>query len=176
MHVRLGLIILLPAMLVAFQNCGKVAAPSGEPMGGPGDSKSQTVIGSTASYKKIVYSPLLEFNGSAGGVSLDIDTGIISLSIAGTTKSCTLDTVRLSGARQILQTSEVCRPGPLPPGMVSCLAIGAADIELSNATALVQLRPVICNSGTFLCDGNDALLRSLISDLETNPPAGCVGN
>jgi hypothetical protein len=131
------------------------------------------VIGSTAVYKKIVYDPLLELKRTSNRLEIDIEAGVISTNVSGSAKSCTLDAGRLNQAREILQTSQICEPGPLPPGSVSCLALGAADIELSNDTSGVQLRPVICHSGTFLCDGNDARLRALILDLGTNPPAGC---
>ena len=172
-------------LVLAFQNCGNSmnSAGSGQATlnsGTPADS--QKIIGTTASFKKITYDPAPTFTIGNGGnmqrdsvhVELSTDTGLLGVEVLGTSYACTLDPQRLSEAREILSSSKICETDALVSGTVSCMAVGLPDVVLSNDNSSVQLKPVICHSGTFLCDGNDRRLRSLISDLKENLPSNCV--
>ena len=176
MFAKIVSLLGLGILLIAFQNCGQSGNSSASSIRATDSGGSQAVIGTTAAFKKIVYDPRLEITQSAtsGHVELDLDNGAATLVLDTSTYDCTVDAVRLQAARDILATSEICKPAPLPAGEASCDAIGLADLELSNASASVELRPVVCNSGTFLCDGNDLKLRDLIADLKANLPVNCT--
>lgn len=177
MRARIILILSSALLLLGgFQNCGKSgnSAPSGPASG----SASESVIGTTSAYKKIVYDPALELSVSLPNTHLevDVDAGTLSLALASATLQCTVDAVRLAALKELLATSKVCVPGPLPEGSVSCMAISGADVELTDGVSSVQLRRIVCNSGIFLCDGNDEKLRDILADFRANPPASCTIN
>jgi hypothetical protein len=163
--------------MIAFQNCGKAAdiATAGADTPANTDPNSQKVIGQSSAYTKITYDPQLEFStaNSNGHVDLDLATGTLNLVLDTASYNCTLDAARLQQARELIAGSQICEPGPLPPGYVSCMGIAVADIELSNSSANILLRHENCNNGTFLCGDNDAALRALLNDLKANLPAGC---
>ena len=174
-RTKLGTVLGLSVLLLAFQNCGKSLTPSSSDNVGAEQGK-ETIIGSTAAYKKIVYDPALESSRipTTTHVELNLDDGSLTAILGGTTYQCIVDSSRLSVARSLIAISKLCKPGPLPPNMVSCMAIRLADVQLSNTTESVLLREVYCDNGTYLCDGNDEKLRSLIADLQANLPANCT--
>lgn len=168
------------ALVMCFQNCGKPGMSSAT----VGDQvasgqKTERVIDTASQFNKVVYDPGLEYAYGPSGsrVEIDVDQGSVAIGSSGAppTEHCTLDADRLDSLEEILSISKICEPGPMPPGTVSCMAAGVADIELSSdsSTNSVKLRPLVCNSGVFLCDGNDQVLRALLADLKANPPAGC---
>lgn len=157
-------------LVLAFQNCSENLQPAETP------AQGKTVIGNSAGYTKIVFDAHLEYRGPDGSVRLeaDLEAGRLTVGITGRgSKSCALDQPRLNQLKELMARSKVCKPGPLPPDTAVCMAIGIADIELSNDTSSVQLRPVICHNGVYLCDGADEILRALLADLRTNVPPGC---
>lgn len=132
------------------------------------------VVGTTDQYTHITYDPQLEFSISSQsmGARLEIDLQQGTVTVMGA--QCGLDSARLASLREILSSSKVCEPGPLPPGTVSCMAYPMADIQLSSRSESLLLRPIMCHVGTFLCDNQDHALRALLADLRQNPPAACV--
>jgi hypothetical protein len=174
MAVALRQKLIFPAIVlllfVVFQNCMKAYESTN---GAPPDGK---IIIGAPSFSKIIHDPNLEFNSGASPsrLELDLEAETLILREAGQIKStCGIDEIRLQTIKQILDGAEICSPPPLPPGSVTCLAIGVPDIELSNLDTVVLLRPVICNTGTFLCGDRDQRLRDLLSDLRSRLPQGC---
>lgn len=163
--MRVALSVAVFGLLLAFQNCAKNQSATST-----AENASEQVIGSASSYTKIVYDPRLESRYEAlpaTRVELDLKAGRVTVNDV----ACELDEARLGSLRALLAQSNVCRPAPPPPNFASCMAIGLADIELSGERGTaVQLRPLVCNNGTFLCDGNDKILREILKDLEQNSP------
>jgi hypothetical protein len=171
---RTSLILVFSSTLLFFQNCGKVAAPSD---GSASDNqKSETVIDSASRFKKISYDPAGAYGAAKLHLDLSLDSGALTADVDGISYSCALDSARLAEAREIIAASNICQPGPLPPGTAVCMAASIPDVLLSNDADSVQLQPVVCHFGTFLCDGNDARLRALLTDLRENLPANCSAN
>jgi len=141
----------------------------------PTGADTQKVIGQSAEYTRITYDPQLMYSSSVsiGHVDLDLTSGALNLVLDTKEYNCTIDPTRLQAIRTLIADSQICMPGPLPPGSVSCMAFAAPDLELSNASATIMLSHEMCNSGTFLCGDNDSNLRALLNDLKTNLPAGC---
>lgn len=181
----ISLIVTL-ATVIAFQNCAKPpgsqpASQSGsEPVGGTSDGSK--VVGTTTSYNHVVFDPNLETSVAnktqvtvSKRLEIDIDTGQMVLSVLNPSISvqCQIDVDRGQRLKSLLSISRVCEPGPLPAGVVSCLALSMADLKLSNPSRSLLLRRPLCNAGTFLCDGNDEKLRALLADLRDNPPVDC---
>jgi len=171
MRFNLALIGLIT--IAAFQNCAKTQAANPSPAP---EAKSEIELESAASFNQIVYDSQLEFSSvsSNGHVEVDLTAGTASITLDQSTYACNLDQSRLQSLRKLMSTSQICEPGPLPPGTAICLAIAEADLKLANSTASILLRPAACNNGTFLCDGNDSKLRGILADLKTNLPTDCV--
>lgn len=184
---RFCLILSLSTVMLAFQNCGSTAGLSSHTFIDTGPSSKadeQVVLPSTANFNKVVSDPNLEGAISqAARLEIDMDRGDLKYQ----SKTCALDLIRLSKLKDLLRDSKVCQPGALPSGQVQCLALGIADIQLldqssssngssnsnSSSQSEIKLRPLVCGFGTFLCDGKDASLRALITDIRMNPPADC---
>ena len=171
MQTRVALSFAVFGLVLAFQNCAQKGALTAD---ATGDAHEQ-VIGTTSSYTKVVYDRRLEsVNAPDGGqprIELDLSAGEVQIRDAAGTRVCALDEARLGSLRALLAQSHVCKPAPPASGSVQCMAIGLADIELSSASGeSVQLRPPVCSQGTFLCDGNDKILRELLVDLASNSP------
>lgn len=168
----LSLLLISTLVLLAFQNCGPApVSVTGQ------NSSSEVVVASTKNISKVTYDPDLEVVPNAlvkPLLSVDISTGQMSIrSGQGNLKSCELDSGRLTAIDQILKNGKVCAPSPLPADTAVCMAIGLADVKLEGADVSVYLRPEICNSGAFLCSGQDAQFRAALADIITNPPAAC---
>lgn len=168
----LSLILVSTIALLAFQNCGPA------PISATGSASSdEVVVASTKNISKVTYDPDLEVSPNALAkplLTVDIANGQMSIrSGQGNLKSCALDSGRLTAIDQILENGKVCAPGALPPNTSVCLALGLADVKLEGADVSVYLRPEICNSGAFLCAGQDAQFRAALTDIITNPPAAC---
>jgi hypothetical protein len=147
---------------VMFQNCGRAMGGSAGP---PTPSPDQRIIVEPSNYNKVVYTA--PQSGSQFGV--DVDAG--SLEFNG--QNCNLNAARVAALKDILSGAQVCEPGDLPPGTAVCLALGVPDIELFDGSYTVQLRPVICHSGIFLCDGRDQKLRDLLLQVAADPASAC---
>lgn len=169
--------ILLTTMTLAFfQNCG-----STENQSGSDSKKPETVLESANKYTQITYDPYLEvvnFRPSADApprLGLDLARGQIEIQnrSANTSYSCAIDAPRLSALRDLLASASICEPGPFPAGTATCMAMSMADIRLSNGTESIDLRPLICASGVFLCQGADEKLRAILTDLAQYPPENC---
>lgn len=166
-------ILALTLTLLAFQNCAE--NPSGQDR--QPFSPSEKVIGPTANFNRIAFDPNLEFAIVPGVRRLDIDISTDSMTLSDKTvgsKSCPIDSSRALALESIITNSHICEPGPLPDGMSVCMAIGIADIKLANSSESILLRPLICQSGTWLCGDKDIQLRQLLVDLRDNPPLGCL--
>ena len=85
-----------------------------------------------------------------------------------TQELCTLDEVRRKKLVGFLTDSTICNP--VPPE-ISCMAIAVTDIILYTATGEVELTPVICGRGAFLCDDRDAKFRAVLIDIKNKKPA-----
>lgn len=165
MGLKLG-ILGITLLILAFQNC---AHPNDGPEQ-PQNSGSESVVGLASTYKKFTYDPQLESNQvSSSRLTVDLATGGMTLGL----KSCSVDSVRINQFRQIFQTAKICQP-VAPPGAVNCLAVGVADIQLSNGAQHINLRPVICNYGIYFCEGLDSEFRNLVKDVSRNPPSACI--
>jgi hypothetical protein len=169
-------------LMMGFQNCGKVGG-AGSSVSGAGISNSGTlagtgvVVGTTASYSQLTFDPNLELStpqktatGSTA-VNVDLNQGTIVYRTGSAVKTCVLDVDREQKLKSVISVARVCHPEKPADGAVSCMAVSLADIKLANATDSdsVLLRKVTCSSGTFLCDGADDALRSILQDLLTNP-------
>jgi len=175
--MRYLLLIALMGLFTVYQNCSQSLKPNG---GGSG--QSEEIIGSSAQYTKVVYDPYLEAVFRPGvelglpkRLEVDIQAGSLRLidHSNSSVRDCALDSARLSRLRDLLASADICKPGPLPADTAVCMALGLADIELSQAGSSIQLRPVICHNGTFLCAGADVTFRALLADLRDNAPLGC---
>lgn len=173
------LVISGAALLFGFQNCGMRSAP-GALTGVTSSSAKQNVIGQTAGYNQLSYSPKLtleDIQTHALPLKLSVDLSQGTLAVSGgqlqQQVSCALDAPRLASLQSILEASQICQPAPPPPGTAVCMAISVSDIELSNGTSTVLLRPIICGDGVVLCGGADSALRTLLNDLKNSPPVGC---
>lgn len=160
-------------LMVSFQNCGKVGAPgmnSSSSLGGG----TGVVVGTTASYSQLTYDPNLENSrpqktgAQTVALDLDLDQGTIVYRSA-TMKTCRLDVEREQKIKEIISIGRICHPEQPAAGTVSCMAVSLADIKLANASDSVLLRKTVCSSGTYLCDGVDETLRTLLQDLISNP-------
>lgn len=167
-------------LILGFQNCAKTAG--GSRTGGGSSSSLGVVVGPTSQYTKLTFDPALESavqKTSSGTVSIeaDLSTGTINYkdSSNSSTKSCALDTDREQKLKQLLSVGRVCHPDVGAADAVHCLAVSLADIKLASADGsdTVLLRKPLCSNGTFLCDGDDDILRAEIQDLLTNRPVGC---
>lgn len=162
------LVVGTAVLLLGFQNCG--SSPSGFANSGSGPAGN--IIASTSNVDKLVYTPAdssMLASKTTSPISIDLESGQESIG----TQSCTLDMNRLSAFRNLLVDATVCEPAPLPPGSAECMAIGIPDIKLEGQSGSIQLRPVICNNGVYLCGDRDQQLRTLLQDLIQNPPPGC---
>ena len=171
MKTRVLLILSLAGLLLTFQNCGQPGAGSSNSASSGGTSSQDETIGSTASYTRITHAldvAAVSVN-SSNSVQIDLTQATVSLNSV----SCPLDQERLQEFKDLLASSQVCTPAPAAAGSAICQAIAAPDIELSNGSSDVMLSPNVCNNGVFLCAGQDAKLRALIQDVQSNPPAGC---
>lgn len=169
-------LVTVTALFGFFQNCAQVSTSGQE----PAVEGSEKIVGETSRFDRIVFDSNFEipvaYNppDSPPRLSADLVTG--QMVLAGNTayaKSCNIDAGRLESLRAIVETAKICNPPSLSDDMVACLAIGLADIQLSNKTETVELRPVICHSGTYLCDGMDEVFRALLKDLRDRPPVSC---
>ena len=155
-------------LMIAFQNCAKAPASSNA-LGGT--SSGVTVLGATSSYSKVTYDPNLE--GRTGAVAQHLDIDLDAGTVASGGKTCQLDVSRGQRLKALLSVGRVCQPDHSqdPTGVVNCLAISLADIKLADSSGAesVLLNKVTCGNGTYLCDGDDAELRSIIADLIAHP-------
>ena len=65
----------------------------------------------------------------------------------------------------ILTSARICKAQEeVQEGAMSCKAMAIPDIEMINETSdeAVQLGEVVCNKGTYLCDGLDAKFRAVM--------------
>ena len=159
------MIFALTLALALFQSCGQTESSSPD---GNGNQKP-IQLGPTAHYHKVSYYPPY---GNEQGSRLDVDLKAGTVSIDG--NNCVLDAERGYRLKDILSIAQVCTPAPLPPGTPVCMAMGIADTQLANDQESIELRPVICNDGVFLCDGRDQELREVLMDLRNRPPADCL--
>ncbi len=160
-------------LAIGFQNCS-----STEFANKPSDDNQvtkDTVIGSAASLFKIDYDPGLEFRPQPYPgpnpirVQVDLKAASLIRTANGVPQSCELSVENLNELKDLLSSSEICEPGPLPDNVAVCMAYSMQDIELSDDVRSVRLRPVMCHSGQFLCDGNDARLRAILQRLRDAP-------
>ncbi len=108
-------------------------------------------------------------------VRFDLDSGALELKKDGESKaSCDLDDGRRQQIDLLLEDAELCEPAPLPAGTATCMAYSMSDLKLEGEDKPVFLRAPICNSGLFLCNGEDTDLRTLIKDIIANPPPECA--
>lgn len=169
------------SLMVGFQNCGPagVQEEATANIGGSNPTVAERVIGSTQNYKKIIFDPLLGLDShtrqaSMPHLELDVEDGKMQISKDGSLSQCVMDSQRLEALRTILGSARVCVPPSLGPNEARCMAIGVPDIQLADSTKNVFLRPNICQSGVFLCDGLDETFREILADLRDHPPEGCA--
>lgn len=197
----LGLLLSFITM-VSFQNCGSTQFSNSEKVLSAGvESQSpqasaapinEVVIGESALYGKVVWTEqqkIFDRNGqhrtrldvdlSTGLMNIERTVGTYSSTTTESKASCTISDPRLADIDNLLKSSRVCRANiESKAEQVNCLAVGESDIQLVNSSRneTLELRPNICNSGVFLCEGLDQHLRDLLKDLVLNPPASCQAN
>ena len=170
-------ILTVTSLLVLFQNCAQVGPSASVDL--PKGNSSEKVIGDASQFNSIIFDEQLEMPAQyqqqkvgAERLVIDLQSGNMSLGEnTATPKSCGVDNQRLNELRSIVQSASICEPIKTEDAV--CMAIGMADIQLSNKEKTVELRPVICSNGTYLCDGLDQVFRDILKDLRANPPAGC---
>lgn len=181
--VLFTLLLVSIATTILFQNCGKPQSGSSTGL----VRGLQKVIGQTSAYTKIIFQKQQEKFDRTGplGTQLSLDLLKGSLSIGtlkngvldqASLKSCLIDDTRLGRLNSLLSTSRVCIPGPLPANSNFCMATSIPDIHMSNdsGTQSVDLASDMCQSGVFLCDNDDEILRTSLADLIAKPPQGCL--
>ena len=188
--------------MVAFQNCGSPQFSASQKGLSEGIGKVPTVsgsapinevaIGEAALYSKVAWTQqdtVFDRNGQRQArLDLDLGSGQMKIEKSLVTKttttlestaSCALAGSRLSELDDLMKSARICRAQALAGSdQVNCLAQAESDIQLinSNSKEIRELRPNICNSGIFLCDGLDEQLRLRLKDLVQNPPAKCQSN
>lgn len=183
-------------VVVSFENCApaKFSDSSSQIAEGvaikPDAPENGAVINQASHYTKLIFDRNYEkfdYNG-AQGVRLIIllTNGYMSLekfnrvnpsAVQITFNSCQIDDDRLRTLDGILTDARICQAQEeVQEGTMSCKAIAMPDIEMINETSgeSVQLGEVVCNNGTYLCDGLDAKFRAVLEDLSANPPERCV--
>lgn len=170
MKRSLSIVSILALLLLAFQNCKGQQVAS--------ESKDDVVLGSAEGYSEVsllyTHTTLMDYQ-RMGHPLLTLNRTNGELKIENTSvQTCTLEAARLEKVNQIFSGSQICEPAPLPPDTAHCLAIGMPDIELRNGGETILLAGEICNTGTFLCDGKDKLLREFLRELAANPPVDCA--
>ena len=188
--------------MVAFQNCGspQFSASQKGLSGGieklPGTASTapitEVAIDEAALYSKVVWTEadtVFDRNGQQRArLDLDLSSGQMkiekslvtkSASITQSIASCSLTDSRLSELDTLLKSARVCRAQTdNRNNAIYCMALAESDIQLVNSSSneTRELRPNVCNSGIFLCDGLDDQLRLRLIDLVKNPPANCQSN
>lgn len=159
-------------IVTGFQNCAKSGAGDASASGAGAPDQ---VVAKASQFNRVIYDPALEAGGADTPfhMTVDVSNGVMSLTITAGPKQCSVDSARLAALQSLLDSASVCQPPAPPAGTMECMAIALPDIELLNPSESVFLSQVVCNQGNFLCDGADELLRSLLNDLKSNPPAGC---
>lgn len=154
--------------IYAFQNCGIQPQESSNGQG------SLQLIDDVDNYEKIDYTDAISglYNAANSEVSLDLQNGAISIDSKGIS-DCQLDADRLAALSAIIGDGSICKPGPLPPETVSCMAMSVIQTQLSGAAGELPLYAEVCNNGIYLCNGNLPQLQSYLNDLLANPPAYC---
>ncbi|MGE4132719.1 MAG: hypothetical protein AB7F86_13835 [Bdellovibrionales bacterium] len=166
-------------LALTFQNCAERLQTENAQNDATPDSPD-VVLGSASGFDKIVADPYLEGSNLANlpaSVRLEINLSsgqMMQLSRpSNNSVTCAVDSNRLTALRDLIASAQICEPGPLPPNTAVCMAYSMADIELSGGGTSLQLRPVMCHSGRFLCSGLDSVLRELLHSLRDSPPPGC---
>jgi hypothetical protein len=162
-----SILILALFAVVAFENCSKPLAPTPTPTEYKETPYSEKVIGTSAQYSRIVQQALL------AQVSIDLKQNHLEITDANKTRDCDLDLERSNRLKELLDHSSICIPGDLPPDSMVCLAFSVPDIELQSDEENIQLSPVICHQGVFLCEGNDSVFRKILADILEAPPSAC---
>ncbi len=183
--IPVTLLAILLSITVAYQNCGQRGLNTDPENASETENEYQSkdvIIGSTEQISKIVYHSNLEFPEMSQGtphLTVEPPTGKMELRTQSPTgpslKTCIVDDDRLIRMRDLLQDGKICEPGPLPPGLMTCMAISVSDIrlEIPNSEP-ISLRQPMCHNGTYLCDQRDKEFRILLKDLVQVPPAGCL--
>ena len=170
---KLGIAVLTGLIcILSYQNCAqqKLQRPGG------GDDGGDVIISSTENVSKVTYDPQLEMAPPtvAPLLKVDLQSGEASVRASdGSVKTCAIDNARLSEINSILANGKICKPAPAPADTAVCMAIGIADVKLEAGAEQEMLRPVVCNSGQYLCDGQDPIFRQLLESLVSSPPIGC---
>lgn len=163
----LSQISVLTLVILGFQNCAEAVAP---PISNDVDfAVSEEPIGDASSYTKIVFNPALETIGSGNNkiLTLDLKTGDRIVELGPNIARCTIPAEKITQLTQILQ-GPICRT-VVPSGYAVCMAYPMADIELSNATSSIRLRPTMCAAEIFLCGGRDSAFRQMLTELRDLP-------
>ncbi len=167
--IRAGLILGILTLIAGFQNCGNtLKAPGSDSGGHQAPSVDEKVIGHAGATERLLYIQN-QVTPPSNGLELELKSGALQVGA----KSCVLDATRLEQIRSLLATSAICEPA-LPPGAVACMAIGIPDIQLISGASTIELRPVVCHNGVYLCGGADQTFRSLLNEIRAQPPAGCA--
>jgi hypothetical protein len=175
--------------IFAFQNCGATRfsdSSAGPSQSRPSNDGGEQVVGPTAKYNKIIFTsardlPAFPTTLSGTRVAIDLTLGTLQIrnydaqnpDIGRGEYTCEVDAIRLETMRAIIASSQICHAEPLPANSYTCMAFNPPDIELSSNAETVRLSELMCYTGTFLCDGADAIFRTLLADLRDHPPVGC---
>ncbi|OFZ28280.1 MAG: hypothetical protein A2622_04040 [Bdellovibrionales bacterium RIFCSPHIGHO2_01_FULL_40_29] len=173
----------------AFQNCAKNSFETNEELvtgvGKVEPINGGEVIDQASQYTDISFHKYNEGSNQEGvQLEISLNDGLMSLQntngyrrdlVPNTSRSCQIDDDRLRELNSLLSIAKICK-GVTPEGTVSCMAYAESDIALNNeAMALsIELRPNMCNSGVFLCDGLDDRFRNTLKDLIAQAPQDCA--
>ena len=166
--IKLGLAL---AVVLAYQNCSPGDFEAGQPPGGL--EWGSKVVGSTNGVHTIEFGAhvfSVQGVGEPTGVKLDLVSGQMEHVNGSLTSNCALNGSDLTTLRDLMASSSVCEP-VIPPNVAVCLAIGLPDTRLTSNQGVQYLAPVVCGSGTYLCEADDHdVFKAVLNRLRTQ---GC---
>lgn len=157
-------LLLTASLLVWFQNCGEQM--NQDPDGGVQTQDKVVVAVGKANYVEVNFQQRPGFN-SEQKLTVNLENQTLTLNDEnGNQTSCDLPEDVNNELTALLTNVQICEPAPLGPDEVTCMAIGAPDIELKDTQDKTEwLQPSICNTGRFLCNGGDVELRRILTDI-----------
>jgi hypothetical protein len=186
MKTRLYICFAALGLLVLFQNCAKqpTSISGSEVTAGAPAAAEVSVVGTTADLNHITYDAalsgkvyskdeILTQGRRVVDITLEDGSYVISDLRSQEKWSCNLTVTQEQAIKALISVSRVCQPVP-NPNEVRCMALPVGDdVVLSNDRRKVGLAKVVCQTGTYLCDGNDDKLRALLEVLRQTDVQGC---
>jgi hypothetical protein len=164
-----GIILGFGLTVTLFQNCAK--HQGGLQAAGIANPSSGVQVIATSSYSKVAFNSQ-GIPGASADLQIDFDAGTVNSSCHyGIASDGNPSDVNLAALKSLLSNARVCQPAALTGDQVSCMGMSVPDIDLGSGANSISLARLFCNTGTFLCDGDDEVLRGLLANLKAHPAA-----